>query len=121
MGNKILIVEDDPLIRESLSELLESEGFVVHSAENGKIALDYLCDTDTLPNLILLDLRMPIKDGIQFCIEQKLNKEIAQIPVVIMSADGDIEKKQVITQAQGYIKKPLNIDEMLKTIKRYCF
>ena len=120
MGKKIFVVEDDEDIRDSLIELLGGEGYEVTTAENGQIALDHLCSTPQLPDLILLDLMMPIKDGYQFCIEQALNSKIAQIPVIIMSAHGHIKEKRERINARAYLKKPVDIDEIIETVKRHC-
>ena len=117
---KILVVEDDDAIRESMLELLEGEGYLVSSAENGQIALDSLCAATELPDLILLDLMMPIKDGFQFCSEKALNEKIAKVPVIVMSAYGQIQEKQEKARAVAHIRKPFDIDHVIETVKRFC-
>jgi len=120
MKKKIFIVEDDEAIRESLIELLEGEGYEISAAEDGQVAIDHLQSMVELPNLILLDLMMPIKDGFQFCIEKEQNEKLSRIPVVIMSADGQIKEKQEQARASGYIRKPVDIDEILRAVRRHC-
>ena len=120
MGKKIFVVEDDEDIRDLLIELLGAECYEVTTAENGQIALDHLCSTTVLPDLILLDLMMPIKDGYQFRTEQVLNSKIALIPVVVMSAHGHIKEEQKLINAKAYLKKPVDIDEIIETVRRHC-
>src|SRR5713226_6627597 len=83
---RLLVVEDDWELRSSLSDLLRRDGYDVADAANGSEALDYL-KSSPAPDLILLDLMMPVKDGWQFRIEQKKDPTIASIPVLAMSAD----------------------------------
>ncbi len=118
---KILVVEDDFDIRTSVVELLESEGYSVAIAENGQVGIDHLCNViaSELPDLILLDLMMPVKDGIQFCSEKSQNEKFSKIPVIIMSADGHIHEKQAKTGAVEYLKKPINIDKLLEALNRH--
>lgn len=115
----ILLVEDDRDILEAMQDLLETEGHLVQCATNGQEALDLLRKS-IHPKLILLDLMMPIKDGFQFRKEQIQDPNLAHIPVVIMSADGQIEKKLHQIGAHEYLKKPVDIDIVLETVKRYC-
>ncbi|MGE0525950.1 MAG: response regulator [Bdellovibrionales bacterium] len=114
---RILIVEDASDIRFLLAELLDSEGYVTASVANGQEAIDYLVKSSDLPDLILLDLMMPKMDGYQFRQAQKGNSRIADIPVVIMTADGDIQSKAGELTAKGMLKKPFSdIDDILRTI-----
>ncbi|HXH74136.1 MAG TPA: response regulator [Bacteriovoracaceae bacterium] len=120
MAKTIFIVEDDQAIRESLMELLETEGYEVFTAENGQDGLEQLSSCTRLPALILLDLMMPIKDGYQFYKEKALNNKIADIPVVIMSADGDIQRKIEKLGISRFLKKPVDIDEVLLMVAEIC-
>ncbi|MBY0415713.1 MAG: response regulator, partial [Bdellovibrionales bacterium] len=119
-NKKILLVEDDQDIRETLIELLEGEGYEVLCAENGQIGLDKLALIKELPHLILLDLMMPIKDGFQFCLEKDADPRISHLPVVIMSADGHIRENQQRVNANAYLKKPLDIYEIINTVEKHC-
>lgn len=116
MEKKLLLIEDDPVIREALAELLKIEGYRVDAVSNGQEALRFLKAASVLPNLIILDLMMPIMDGFQFRNEQRQNETIAGIPVVIMSADGNVTQKQERIGSLGYLKKPIDIDLALRTI-----
>lgn len=115
---KILLIEDDQEISESLKELLEFEGYIVYCAYNGQEALDLLRKS-IRPELILLDLMMPVKNGFEFRKEQKQDPELSEIPVVVMSADGQAEKKLKETEAQYYLKKPFDLQTFLNTVKIY--
>ncbi len=120
MPKNILLVEDDKDIRKNLARLLLSEGYSVDLASNGIEALQFLQSTPLLPNLIVLDLMMPQMDGFQFRIEQQKDAKIANIPVIIMTADGNISEKRVRVGAAAAIKKPADIELILSTVKQFC-
>src|SRR5262245_13335746 len=83
----VLIVDDDHDIREALSQVLGDEGWVVATAADGREALDYLdAHRDALPEVILLDLMMPVMSGGEFRAEQLKDPSLAPIPVVVISA-----------------------------------
>ncbi|MGK4006627.1 response regulator [Sorangium sp. So ce1036] len=115
---RILVVDDDPDIRETLAELLQEEGYAVASAAHGAEALSAL-RTDPRPGLILLDLMMPIMDGWQFRAEQKKDPELASIPVVIISATGRDELVSSLGAAQ-FLKKPINLEQLLAAVEQHC-
>jgi CheY-like chemotaxis protein len=115
---RILVVDDDPDIRETLAELLQEEGYAVASAAHGAEALSAL-RTDPRPGLILLDLMMPIMDGWQFRAEQKKDPELASIPVVIISATGRDEFVSSLGAAQ-FLKKPINLEQLLAAVEQHC-
>ncbi|HLK90894.1 MAG TPA: response regulator [Polyangia bacterium] len=112
---QILIVEDERSIRSALQGILEDEGYLVTTAEDGRQALDYL-RAGRAPDLIVLDLRMPIMDGWEFRAAQKSDPALAQIPVLAISADGSA--KAAAIDAQAYLRKPLSTDALLNTIGR---
>lgn len=113
----VMVVEDDDDIRISLKELLEDDGYRVLLAANGREALDYL-EQGTKPCLIFLDLMMPVMDGWQFRREQQKNESLKKIPVAVITAAGEAAAASV--QAQKVILKPLDIDEILAAVRRYC-
>jgi CheY-like chemotaxis protein len=82
----ILIVEDEPPIRDVLAEILEDEGYRVSTVSNGMEALTYLRQQADRPRLILLDLGMPVMTGWEFREEQLRDATLKDIPVVVMSA-----------------------------------
>jgi CheY-like chemotaxis protein len=119
MTKEILLIEDDDAILESLRELLESFNYRVECAENGKAALDRLRSGEPLPGLILLDLMMPVMDGLQFRVEQMSDPELRNIPVIVMSADGHMESKLESVSADGYLSKPIRLETILASVERY--
>jgi two-component system, chemotaxis family, chemotaxis protein CheY len=119
-GNRVLIVDDDVGIREALTMILEDEGYEVSSAANGQLALDWLVTHSSLPNLILLDLMMPIMNGWEFHTAMRKEGRFATIPVIVLSADSNMAQKAQSLQAQGYLAKPVDIELLLSTVNRYC-
>jgi CheY-like chemotaxis protein len=117
--SRILLVEDDEPIRESMTELLSDEGYDVRCATNGEEAMSML-SKDDLPCLILLDLMMPKMDGFQFRKLQLSDGRLRSIPVVIMSAYGDINKNKRKLRVQAYLKKPVDIEEVLEIVHQWC-
>ena len=116
-NSKILVVDDEKNLRESLVELFESESFAVESAEDGAEALlkiragDFAC--------VFLDIKMPRMDGLQLL--GKLGEEdLLKMPVVVVSAFSDSEKtiEAMRLGAFDYLTKPLEIDEILQVLKR---
>lgn len=120
MNKEILLIEDDENIANILQELLGHEGYQVKHALNGKIALDYLHSVSALPALIFLDLMMPVMDGFQFRAIQTQDSKIANIPVVIITANGNIEEIKDKIKAYEYLQKPFDFDMLLKLIKSIC-
>ncbi len=116
----ILIVEDDQFIRNSMLELVESVGCSAAAVGNGREAINYLNECSVLPNLILLDLMMPVMDGFEFRVEQQKDPKICGIPVVIMSADGHVADKQARTSAYDYLKKPFELESILAIVEKVC-
>ena len=117
----ILIVEDHQGLRTGLQELFEEEGYQVLLAEHGQAALDLLDKTSTpKPSLILVDYRMPVMNGPAFLLElQRIHPKIfADTPIFIMSAG--FETHQPTIKTTGFLKKPFDIDELLRIAKQYC-
>jgi len=116
----VLVAEDDVEIRSSVKELLESEGYVVSAVGSGRAALELLRKGGELPQLILLDLMMPDVDGFAFREHQRNDAAIAGIPVLLMSAGGDLPAKAGQLGAAGYLRKPfLDLETILKTVARF--
>jgi CheY-like chemotaxis protein len=114
----ILVVDDDPDIRDSMREVLEDEGYKVSCVGNGREALDHLKTASPRPCVILLDLMMPVMDGWQFRKEQKkLEPEIANIPLVVITATG---KRPVLVDAAELVMKPLDLNRLFEAVERYC-
>ena len=111
----ILVVDDDPDLRETVGELLEEEGWVPRLAENGRVALELLRAGER-PRLILLDLMMPEMNGWQFREEQLRDALLRRIPVVVMTASRGFEG-QAIT-ASEVLFKPIGLGELIDAVAR---
>jgi CheY-like chemotaxis protein len=116
---RVLIVDDDDDIRESVIEILEDEGHPAFGAVNGADALFKLRTSDELPAVILLDIMMPGMDGKTFRKEQVADPRLASIPVVLMSADAHVEETASFLKVDGYLKKPVHLAELFKVAETY--
>lgn len=116
----IVIVEDDTDVRETLTELLEDEGYHPVGFSSGYDALKYLKETPKLPALILLDLMMPVMDGWEFREAQQGIDDIRDIPTVILSADNASQRAQHTLAATDYLSKPIHITTLLNLVEHYC-
>jgi signal transduction histidine kinase len=114
-GTRLLLVEDDVGIRTTLGELLTEEGLVVTTAANGRQALHEL-RTAAPPDVIVLDLMMPVMDGWEFRVEQRGDPALAEIPLVAMSAD--LSAKARAIAADGYVRKPIDFPGLLRLLRR---
>lgn len=114
----VMIVEDDRDTREMLGRFLELEGYEVHTAANGQLALDAL-RRDREPCVIILDLMMPVMNGWQFREEQTRDPRFSRIPVVVVTAAGPRDDIPAIT-ADGWLSKPVDFDRLLETIVPLC-
>ena len=122
-GN-VLIVEDDPEIREMLAAFLAAQGFHTVAAEDGLEALHLLRTVrhrapDT-PCLVLLDLRMPRLSGGEFRRAQLGDPTIASVPVAVMSGANDAEQRAQALGAVATVTKPIDVDVLLAVVRRYC-
>jgi CheY-like chemotaxis protein len=115
----ILIVEDNPDVQESLAMVLAVTGYDVACVSNGREALDYL-QRHSRPDVILLDIRMPVMDGWEFMTRQQQDARLSQIPVVVMS--GYVDQKEIAKQSPGtlYLTKPVNVDALRAAIQQSC-
>ena len=119
MRGTVLVVEDDPELLLSLSEVIESEGYSVACARHGLEALGRLRG-GVRPSVILLDLMMPIMNGWQFRYEQRQDSDLSKIPVVVVSAKSDSQQHAAWLEADGYISKPIDLDQLFDILSRYC-
>jgi CheY-like chemotaxis protein len=117
-NNTILVVDDDYDIRRSIGSALEDEGYSIALAENGAVGLQKLREGLRV-KLILLDIMMPVLDGFEFCRAWKEDTSLRDIPVVIVSADGSTDQKARTCGATGWIRKPVQLDQLLDVAARY--
>jgi CheY-like chemotaxis protein len=116
----IVVVDDDPGIREGLTDLLGDEGYEVVTAEDGREALHKLRqEASRRPCLILLDLMMPVMSGAQFYREQQADPALASIPVCLISADGDLRNKAAALGCE-FLEKPGLTKRIFEVIECHC-
>jgi CheY-like chemotaxis protein len=113
----VAIIEDDKEFRDMLRELLEEEQYRVVALSNGAEALEVLRG-DTVPNVILLDVSMPVMDGFDFLRFRNDDPKLAAIPVVLVTNAKPHERPTI--GVNDVVRKPIDIDETLFAIKRYC-
>ena len=113
-GRGVLVVDDDSDIRSVVSELLTDEGYQVRTAVNGREALATL--SSWRPDVILLDLMMPIMDGWTFLANQQSIQELRQIPVIVMSASHTVARGEEHLTVADVVAKPFEIDVVLTKV-----
>jgi CheY-like chemotaxis protein len=115
-AGRILVVEDNELIRAEVATILALEGFDVVEAENGREALAYL--SRARPDLILSDLMMPEMDGFAFLEAAHMNALWATIPFVVLSARGELEaaERALALGASRFLTKPVDVQDLLAIV-----
>jgi CheY-like chemotaxis protein len=113
----VLIIEDDADLRDMMAQLLSLEGLDAVAVANGREALDYLRDGDP-PDVILLDLMMPVMDGWEFRRRQQADPAVSAVPVIVLSALDQARAADV--NANAFLKKPLDFDRLLSLVRSYC-
>lgn len=112
----VLIVDDDPDIRDALGECLRYEGYAVQAAADGRAALDRL-EIGFRPNLILLDLMMPVLNGFDVLNALKQRPDWQSIPVVVVSANRGYGVDD-LGGTVGILRKPVNMDQLLEVVEQ---
>jgi CheY-like chemotaxis protein len=114
----VLVVDDDDATADALCELLREEGFDAEGVPDGQRALDYMRDRDVC--LVLLDLMMPVMNGYEFRRQQLKDERLAEVPVVVVSADARRAERTANLNAAGYIAKPIEPDELIRMASQFC-
>ncbi|MEA2575493.1 MAG: hypothetical protein QOH93_2791 [Chloroflexia bacterium] len=112
----ILIVEDDTVIREVICEVLEDAGYEVECAAGGYEGLLKVLDVN--PALVLLDMRMPGVDGWSFATKVKSTHPL--VPIVVMTAASDPKNWAETIQANAYLAKPFDVDDLVAIVERFA-
>jgi len=116
----VLVVDDDQDVRELLASVLEDAQYDVLVACDGAEALRVLAENATTCDIILLDLMMPVMNGWDFRRQQRARAELADIPVLLMSAGAHVFAASGELNAAAYLVKPVDFDELLSKIKEHC-
>ena len=119
MTHSVLVVDDEPHILHSLEFLMKHENYEVRVARDGEAALTAI--EEKRPDLILLDVMMPKRDGYSVCQTIRANPEWEGIRVIMLTAKGrDIEReKGLALGADDYITKPFSTRDLLKLVRHY--
>ena len=119
MAHSVLVVDDEPHILHSLEFLMKRENYDVRVASDGEAAL--LAIGERCPDLILLDVMMPKRDGYSVCQTIRANPDWKQLRIIMLTAKGrDIEReKGLALGADDYITKPFSTRDLLELVRRY--
>ena len=114
VSQHILVVDDDPVIRETVADILDFEGYSIETATNGREALQAI--ERAQPSLVLLDMRMPVLDGWGFAREVK--ERGLDLNIVVMTAARNAGRWAEEIDADGYLAKPFDLADLLATVER---
>jgi urea transport system substrate-binding protein len=112
----VLVTEDDEDLRMLVSMLLEGAGFVVQTAKHGEEALQRV--EEHMPDLILLDMKMPVMDGWQFA-KAFRDRHDGEVPIVVMTAAEHAAKRAREIDAVGWLSKPFECDELINEVEAH--
>ena len=112
----VLVIEDDPWTRTITTALLAGEGFAVVEAKNGEEGLRLA--EQAPPDVVLLDLALPTKSGLDVLRELKASRATHDIPVIVVSAYGTLMNEQDAHQAAGVIQKPFDYDDLVSHVEQ---
>ncbi len=116
--NYILVVDDDEIIREVVNLTLSDEGYKILEASNGKIALEVIEKQTQPPDLILLDMRMPVMDGWGFA-DQYRQTAGPHSPIVVLTAATDAAAFANQVEADGFLAKPFDLDRLIEIVEQH--
>ncbi len=114
VGSRIMLLEDERGIRETMKALFELEGYSVSAFGNGRECLEALSNQPH-PGIFVVDLMMPVMNGWDFISEIEKNQSLASVPVIVTTAFSDDTREVRATQV---FKKPMNFDLLLAAIKQ---
>lgn len=114
-GSRVLVVDDDPSILDTVTSILSSEGFQVMAASGGQQALSLLHTWH--PTLVLLDMRMPIMDG--WAVARAMRESGSKVTIVVMTAAESAKRWADEIGAAGHLAKPFGLDELLACVEEH--
>ena len=114
-GSRVLVVDDDPSILDTVTSILTSEGFQVMAAGGGEEALALLHSWH--PTLVLLDMRMPIMDG--WAVARAMQDAGSKVPIIVMTAAESAKRWADEIGAAGHLAKPFTLDELLECVEQH--
>lgn len=117
--SKILVIEDDLPVLELVKIILDNEGYIVETVSDWRSVFEKI--KEYKPDLIILDIFISGADGRVICKELKKSKTTINIPVILFSATNRLETYTKDSNAQGYLKKPFEVAELLDIVKKSLF
>ena len=114
---RVLVVEDQKDIREFVEYVLQNEGYCVTTADNGAVALEQVARKPVA--VVLLDMRMPVMDGWAFADAYRQGPG-PHAPIVVLTAAQDAAARAAQIQADDYLGKPFQLDDLLSVVARYA-
>jgi CheY-like chemotaxis protein len=117
----ILLIEDDKSIRNALTIVLENANYRVVLARNGSDALEKLRSSNQLPQLIILDLLMPVMNGIEFRQAQLADQRLSSIPVILLTANNNLKNFKESLQAYEFLNKPVEAKDLLYIVDNFFY
>jgi CheY-like chemotaxis protein len=115
----VLVVEDNEEVREVLAEILRAEGAEVACAADGAEGWA-LAAASPRPCLILLDLKMPVMDGLEFLRRRNADPELAKIPVIMLTGTEELAGRETELNFQGFVRKPFDPDRLMELVRQHC-
>lgn len=115
----VLVIDDDVELRDAVADALQAEGMVVATAGNGREGLEYL-RAGGRPQVILVDLMMPVMNGWQFCEAKQGDPQLSAIPVIAVSAAAKKDPASpYFLNVEEIVAKPVEIEELIAVVRRY--
>lgn len=114
-GSRVLVVDDDSSILDTVTSILTSEGFHVMAASGGQEALSLLHSWH--PTLVLLDMRMPIMDG--WAVARAMQESGSEVPIIVMTAAESAKRWADEIGAAGHLAKPFGLDELIECVEEH--
>jgi len=111
----VLVVDDDPDVREAIADALDAAGYRVRQAVHGKDALAQLQTMSAEPCLVLLDMMMPEMNGNEFLAALEESWQLGSLPVVVLSAEAINPG-----EARRLFRKPVSLETLLRVVEEYC-
>ena len=118
--HRVLVVDDDDEIRETMVEVLGDKGFEAVGAVDGAEALSLLRDGSEEWCVVLLDLMMPVMDGRTFRAEQLNDPTLSKIPVIVVSAITDVAQAANDLHVAAHMTKPIKLAELVDAVQKFC-
>ncbi len=112
----VLVVDDDRVLADLLTNFLEDEGYVVRVASNGQDALDLVRERP--PDMILMDIQMPVMDGYTCCRRLRGVEATARIPIIVMSANAARAAVQAELGIEEFLGKPFDLNELMRRVRK---